>query len=40
MFSTDGFPLKPDTVHCTAPGLAKPGRAFAEAMMSLHTKTP
>ena len=32
MVSTDGFPLKPDTVHYTAPGQAKLGRAFAAAL--------
>ena len=35
MVSTDGFPLKPDTVHYTAPGLARLGRAFAEAMAGM-----
>lgn len=35
MVSTDGFPLKDDTVHYTAAGLAKLGRAFAEAMAGL-----
>ena len=35
MVSTDGFPLKPDTVHYTAPGLAKLGRAFAAAMLGM-----
>lgn len=35
MVSTDGFPLKPDTVHYTAAGLAKLGRAFADAMLGM-----
>lgn len=40
MVSTAGFPLKPDTVHYTTPGLARMGRAFAEAMLALQAGPP
>lgn len=37
MVSTDGFPLKADTVHYNAAGQAKLGRAFAEAILMLQS---
>jgi hypothetical protein len=40
MVSTDGLPLKADTVHYDAAGLAKLGRDFAAVMIKLQEKLP